>query len=96
MYTIKELNEMSNITAIKSILQDKANKLSNVYSPLSIKIKEAQDFLDNLIDEEGSENLTDLDLEAIAMAIKEGNGRGRTDGGDYHITWELTANKWSD
>lgn len=45
---------------------------------------------------ENAEELTDLDQEAIANAVKKGNTSGRCDSEDYCVAWELRWNKWTD
>ena len=48
MYTIKKLDSMADKDFIISILNDRKCKLSNCYSPLSLKLDKAIRFLNNI------------------------------------------------
>ena len=61
VWTIKQLNEMSDKLFIQCILNERSNKLTNPYSPLSNRLRKTANRLDNisLISEDKLRDLVD-------------------------------------
>ncbi len=51
-WTIKQLNEMTNLQFARAIIGERLNKVSNPYSPLASKLRSAANKLDELVAEE--------------------------------------------
>ena len=55
MWTIEQMKEMDDLSFAIAILNERRNKLTNVYSPLSIKLTKSIQALERLKGKEGSE-----------------------------------------
>jgi hypothetical protein len=51
-WTIKSLEEMDNLQFAVCILNERRNKLSNIYSPLAIKLEKAAHEINAILDQQ--------------------------------------------